>query len=297
MNLESEFKFFNLLGYELVEVKDTKKNLVQKWRVLDKIGNCIGSIEKRVNANDEKQVPKYRIYVNNNVIIYECEKTEDTHPENCFSFELIDDNRYIYQVELVIGGNNPRITIWNSRYGHMSFILNKNSLYAEFESETKNLKIRETVSFQRLGILETDSDYKKEYAYKMAYCDKKHKLDYCGSEGKNAVEVHALYEPSINGLDRLKITQSFFKDEKLLLPKDVCICDGTIMDSILINHMGIDAVNYLRDRLDAMLPFEKDIVSILLEGVPLAEIKPEITLFFPDVIKREEKSKKKNHVK
>ena len=288
--MESELKFLNLFGFRIVELQGYNNT---RWNILDENDNVVGTIQKKKIHNKNKHKGTHAVFgyvtnIDNGFI--SCKKlTKINNNEGKGTY----DNPYYYEFTVKRGEDTdtinldldetPSITIWSKEYGYMSFSLSYDKLFTNFKSKTENFNTEEVIVYEWDNRdKESYGDYKREYTYQLAYCDKSIPLTDSDSKGRTTREISAKYSPHYQRQNQIELQEITWINGKLRTNRKNTY-DGTVEEVVERQQMGIEAMSHFRHILNSILPVKQDIMSVMLARSPYV-VEQGVGMFFPDVI-------------
>lgn len=166
------------------------------------------------------------------------------------------------------------IVIWSDEYGFMEFGLDYFGLYAKFKSKTDNFNVEEVVHYRW-----------NRYDYQIRYSDKSIPII---DNGKGTMAKEIFVRNFICEPNKVQVKMLTWKNGNIIY-ENTNNYDGTLIEAIKLNQMGIDAISRFQFLLNKILPFKKEIFSFLLEGNPYLDDEG-ISLFLPDICNKKNKT-------
>ena len=281
LNLESEKKFIEFLGYSVIG-----PNKSNRWVILDKEENEVGFIQyKKLHKKSRKNEAIFGYVSNIESELLSYSRTRKVKNDtDRFTFDY-NDFEFDYNgnhIDISMG-ENPSLTIWSKEYGFMNFNIIGEKLFLNFKSKTENYNFEETITVfideARYGLYK-----KKEYTYTVSYCDKNKSLD---GKDVNTLEIEFKHNPLYQEENQIKIKERIWNKHKLIEDKKAITVNGTIKEAIEKHQFGIEAFSHFRYLVSEIIPFNEDIIGYILKERGLDE--EEFRLFIPD-FKKEEKT-------
>ena len=127
LNIESEKKFIEFLGYSVIG-----PNKSNRWVILDKEENEVGFIQyKKLHKKSRKNetIFGYVMNINSELLTFSKTRHEEVS-SNHFEFDYNDNHIDINM------GENTSLMIWSKEYGFIDFSLNEKKLFLNFKSKT-----------------------------------------------------------------------------------------------------------------------------------------------------------------
>lgn len=284
--MEHELKFLNMLGYKMGAIPDCDNS---RWDIIDENDKKVGTIKKqKMNKKPDKEgniVFGYNMKIDSDKITYaDIRRVDNNYGTFCYNFEIKRENSTDH-VEMSCG-QCPGVTIWSNEYGYMNFRISHDGLFANFKSKTESFNIEEAVNFKINKYDKKETNYGKEYAYVIGYCDKAIELTDLNSIGRKTREISAKYKPGFGNRvnNQVEIEERTWKESKLKVSRTNTYV-GTVQEMIEKHKMGIDAISHFRYLLNKILPFKEEVMGAMLARTPYIT-EPGIELFLPDVIEK-----------
>ena len=254
-NLEKEKKLLDLLGYTLVGPNNSNR-----WIILDENQKEVGYIQykKLYGGNVKKGKPKifgYQTFIDSSKIKYDStrELVDEEYKDTYYQFDIKRTDQDVDHVEMYDGS----LHVWSKDYGFISFMISSNGLYLNFKRQTDKFNIEELLTYRNSN----DMDDWKEYAYQKGYCPKEIELSDSSSEGRTTLEVSAVEYP--HDREHLTISRKKWVEGELKFKEEKTIA-GTIAERAARHKFGIKSFNRFRTIINQIMPFQKDILSILV---------------------------------
>ena len=272
-NIESEEKLIKILGYNLIGPDNSNR-----WIITDKDHENVGFIQykklhKKNSSKGLEAIYGYHTEINSKDI-YFSKTRKETDTDFKYEFSIKREDECFDSIELNIS-ENPKLTLWSEDYGYIGFYIDNYRLYLDFSSQTEKFYLEENIL---VGL----SSSNKTYQYSLGYGNKT-------SSKTNTLSIE--FKEIINcgdGKNRLEVKQKEWKNGTFIKEYSSTV-DGTIEDAIINHEMGLDAFSHFRYIINEALPFEEEVLSVMLEKRGLEE--KEFSLFAPDL-----KSTSKKHV-
>jgi len=260
-DLTYEQKFVELIGGKIIESDEPNT-----WIVLDNDDNKIGTIKyKKIFSGNKKKnlCPVYaycteintdKISFNHDRKINDVKGNITTLIPNLYSFEVKRENLSPIHVDLNLDPKYFDIKIWGQEYGFMNFNIDEyNGLYLSYPSKTEKFNIEETVKYKI-------DDEQSDYLYRIHYCP--NNIPFTTDSGISR-EIEGIYSPLMHDEDELKVRESTWINKQIVSFRE-SLLDGTVEEMTIRHEMGINSLNYFRNLLKEILPFEEDII---LKGI------------------------------
>ena len=279
-NLEKEKRLIELLGYNLVG-----PNGSNRWLILDGNQNQVGYIQykKLCNGNSKKGYSKifgYHTFINSSNIVYEFSKKLNDKDEkilngtnDSYSFDIKRDNQETDHVEMIVGDFSS-LTIWSEKYGFIHFNVGYEGLYLNFKSKTDNFNIEEVLIYKNIG---NEYHANKEYVYQIKYCKKDLELSGNNSKGRTIQEISGTqycYDEN-----QLRIAEKIWVDGELRTNRK-SVVEGTVEEMAIKHQMGIDCFSHFRFLINQIIPFNKDVISVIVNENKIKQ--GNLSIFFSD---------------
>ena len=290
--IEKEKKFIELLGYQLIGPNDNNR-----WIIADQENNLVGYIQyKKIhNGNKKNGTPKifgYHSYIDSSTISWELTRylndkfLDDLEDDNIYySFDIKRNNQDFDHVEMNIGDNST-LTVWSKQYGFINFRTDFNGLFLNYKSHTDHYNLEEVLIYQNDD--DDEARNSKKYVYQIVYCNKDMKLSDFDSNGRTTREICGI--PFCDNLLAI-IEKSWINGN--LRTNHISNVKGTIEELALQNEMGMDSFRHFRFLINQIIPFQEDILSVMVHDDTIKE--NNLSIFFDDPQKEKiihEKNKK-----
>lgn len=291
-DLNKEKRLVNLLGYSLIG-----PNASNRWTIMDKNQNQVGFIQykKIYGGNKKKGYSKifgYHTYIDSLTISYNFIRENNDVDGNVinntdynYSFDIKRENQDIDHVIMNIG-KYPSLNIYSKKYGNINFNIDYQGLYLNFKSKTDNYNIEEILVYKNMDTGHHDN---KEYVYQIRYCKKSLELSDDNPKGRTSREIsgtQCYYDEN-----KLKISEKAWINGKLRTDRESNV-KGTIEELASKHQMGIDCFNHFRFLVNQIIPFNEEIISLLVSNDTVQQYN--LSMFFPDY---ENKAIKKQKIK
>ena len=270
-NIENEKRLIELLGYSLIG-----PNGSNRWLIIDENQNQVGYIQykKLYNGNVKKGYNKifgYETLINSRSIEWNFQRKINDKNGN-YKFCIKRDNQKPDYVDMNIG-EYPSLKIWSKDNGFISFYIDYRGLYLNYKSKTDKFNIEEVLKYKNID----DEYHNKEYLYQIRYSKKDHKLS--GSNSKITVQREISGTQNFYDNNRLKISIITWVGRKLRTNKD-SVVEGTIEEMATKHQMGIDCFNHFRFLINQIIPFNEDVISVIVSNDIVKQ--NNLSIFFPD---------------
>ena len=277
-NLENEKRLVELLGYSIVGPDGSNR-----WLIVDENQNQVGYIQykKLHNGNSKKGYVKvfgYHTFIDSPSISCEFsrrlnDKEGNIHDsiDGYYVFDIKRDNRETDHVEMNIR-NYLLLNIWSKEYGFIDFHIDFKGLYLNFKSKTDNFNIEEVLIYKNV---DNEYHYDKEYMYQISYCNKAHELSddkYRTTRVINGIQHY--YDKK-----KLRIYERKWVGGKLRTYKN-SVVEGTVEEMAAKHQMGIDCFSHFRFLINQIIPFNEDVISVIINDDRIKE--SNLSIFFPD---------------
>ena len=278
-NLEMEKRLIDLLGYSLVGPDGSNR-----WLIMDENQNKVGYIQykKLHNGNAKKGYVKefgYNTFIDSPSV--HCEITRRINdkygkilnPDYNYSFDIKRENQDNDHIEMNIK-DFPSLAIWSNKYGNIVFKVDFQGLFLNFKSNTENFNIEEVLIYKDV---ENEYHSDKEYVYQLGYCKKDLELSDDNYEGRTTTR-------EISGIqyydeDKLRIFERTWVNGKMVTDRD-SIVEGSVEEMAVKHQMGIDCFNHFRFFINQIVPFNEDVVSVIVSDDTIK--KNNLSMFFPE---------------
>lgn len=292
-NLEKEKRLVELLGYSIVGPDGSNR-----WLIVDENQNQVGYIQykKLYNRNSKKGYAKdfgYHTFIDSPSINCEFSRKLNDKEGNIvdstdgnYSFDIKRDNQETNHVEMNIK-DFPSLTIGSIEHGFIDFHIDYQGLYLNFKSKTDNFNIEEVLIYKNV-----DNEYHndKEYVYQISYCNKAHKLSDDNSKGRTTREISGIQH--YYGENQLRISEKTWVGEELRTNRD-SVVEGTVEEMAAKHQMGIDCFSHFRFLINQIIPFNEDIISVIVSDDKVKQ--SNLSIFFPDYEKKYQKLQHKKN--
>lgn len=264
--IESEVRFLNLFGYQVIGPDDS-----QHYIVVDQNGMDIGVIQKKKlhHKNTKKNLPTvfgYCTQIKSDKIEYQNVRRED-NSNNTYKFTLQNENKD--QVCLCPGKS---LTIWSKEYGYMNFTMKENTMSINYDRKTAQDHVEETIYIE-------SSNRKKTYEYCISTCDKNNKME----NAKDRTTYNISFSHDSNQTENTISIHELHWKENTITKDQSAVVTGTIEEVIEKHQAGRNAIQYFRNAVNQLLPFQNEVLIMLLEGINLK--KEFALLLFDDDVK------------
>lgn len=277
-NLEYEKRLIELLGYSLVG-----PNSSNRFFIVDENQNEVGYIQykKLYSGNLKKGYSKifgYHTFINSSNIVCEFSRKLNDKDGNIldnvnrnYSFDIKRDNQEVDHVEMNIK-SFPSLTVWSKQYGYISFKVDYQGLYLDFQSKTDNFNIEEILIYKN-----KDNEYydNEEYVYQIRYCKKD--LELSDDNSRRIITREISGTQYYYDKNQLKIAEQTWGGRKLRTNRE-SIVEGTVEEMVLKHKMGIDCFSHFRFFINKIIPFNEEIISIIVPDDMIQ--KKGLSLFF-----------------
>lgn len=250
--IESEVRFLNLFGYQVIGPDDS-----QRYIVVDQNGMDIGVIQKKKlhHKNTKKNLPTvfgYYTQIKSDKIEYQNVRRED-NSNNTYKFTLQNENKD--QVCLCLGKS---LTIWSKEYGYMNFTMKESTMSINYDRKTDQNHMEETIYIE-------SSNRKKAYEYCISTCDKNKKME----NAKDRTTYNISFSHDSNQVENTISIHELHWEKNTITKDQITVVSGTIEEVIEKHQAGRNAIQYFRNAVNQLLPFQNEVLTILLEGINL----------------------------
>lgn len=264
-NIDIEKRLIKLFGYNLIEPDSSNRFII-----IDENHNQVGFVQykKLHNGNTKRGFNKvlgYHTFIDSQNIKYEFIREINDKYGNIidnddynYSFDIKRSNNDKDHVEVNIG-DYPSLTVWSKEYGFIYFKVDFQGLFLNFKSKTDNFNIEEVL------IYNNELHEKKEYIYQLSYCKKEYDLS-----NNKAITTREISGSQNYNDNKLKICIKTWTRKKLKTNKEY-IVDGTIEEMATKHQMGIDCFNRFRLLINQIIPFNEDIISLIINNDKVKE--------------------------
>ena len=277
-NLDKEEKLIELLGYNLVG-----PNGSNRWFILDENENQVGYIQyKKIhNANLKKGYSKsfgYHTFIDSSTV--SCDFSREINDNtidsiNAYVLNIKRDNQEFERVEIDLGASKS-LFIMSEKYGRISFSINDNEkrLYLFLNTKTDNFNVEEVLFYKN-----TDGEWSgnKEYSYQIKYCNKDINISDYMAKGKVIREIRGTQFSSNE--NKLRLSERTWNDDNLSSSSE-SIVEGTIDEMVIKHQMGIDCFNRFRFLINEIIPFNVDVLSLMVDEDMVKQFN--LSVFFSD---------------
>lgn len=242
MHIESEVKFLRLFGLEVVPTSEG-------YSVVDINKSEVGKITP---LGDEH----YQVEVETATFKYKVARPKEKHD---FDYDFfVKRNEELLRVSLALGKKSG-IQIRSKEAGNLSFLIDESNMHLDFDEFGIESKINEKVDLE-VKPCGKNGEYEKRYRYHVT-AGKKKKL------GSIGLELLYSFVPGAVEEGYLKQRETKFRNGHLAT-MITHIVKGSLQDAILEHKIGIDAMVRFRYLMSQLLPFDREILSILVEDIP-----------------------------
>ncbi len=250
--IESEVRFLNLFGYKVIGPDDSNRYLV-----VDQNGMDIGFIQKKKlhHKNTKKNLPAvfgYCTQIKSDKIEYQNVRRED-NLNNTYEFTLQNENKD--QVCICLGKS---LTIWSKEYGYMNFTMKESTMSINYDRKTDRAHVEETIYIE-------SSNRKKAYEYCISTCDKNKRM----KNAKDRTTYNTSFSHDSNQAENTISIHELHWKENTITKDQSAVVSGTIEEVIEKHQAGHNAIQYFRATVNKLLPFQNEVLIMLLEGINL----------------------------
>lgn len=280
-NLEKEKRLIELLEYHLIGPDSSNR-----WLIVDENQNQVGYIQykKLHNGNSKKGYDKvfgYQTFIDSSNIVCEFSRPLNDKYGNVldsidgnYSFDIKRDNQETDHVEINIGDYPSLLTMWSKKYGFICFKVDFQGLYLNFKSKTDSFNVEEVLIYNN-----SDNKYydNKEYVYQIRYCNKDHELfddNFIGTTIREISGTQNYYDKN-----KIRISEKTWIDG-ILKTERFSDVDGTVEEMATKHQMGIDCFNHFRFLINQIIPFNEDIISVIVSDDKVKQAN--LSMFLPD---------------
>lgn len=251
MHIESEVKFLKLFGLEVVPRNEG-------YAVVDVNHNQVGAITPLGDRH-------YQVEVETDVLKYKAAKAKE---KDIFDYDFfVKRDNEVFRASLSLGEKSG-IQIRSEEWGNISFLIDGSNMHLDFDEFGVESKINEKVDVE-IKPYGRNGEFEKRYCYHVT-AGKKKKL---GSVG---LELLYSYVPGAVEEGHLKQREAKFRNGEMATVI-THIVEGNLKDVILEHKIGIDAMVRFRYLMSRLLPFDREVLSILVEDIP--SFRDELLLF------------------
>ncbi len=304
-DISKEKTILKLLGYKAL------KNNKNSWIIYDEKKNQVGYIqyvklpnlfgfEEPIKYGYETRIDSPTIkFSSDRVLINAKKEVVENSDYNCRLIVRREDkeNPELIKADTIdihFGDRSAGIEMYSELYGYSSFrISSDGKLSVQCKSTTETHNVDEFVVYHNYV---EDHHYPQEYLYQLTYCKKKKPL-----LETSELELNKGYRGLVSSI--IKGTHNHYDSDNKLSVKveeyngnmrkptlnETMTFNGTVEEMALLHEDGINAVRTYRRLIDQLLPFKKDIFSVLLNEEMVKEFN--LGIFFPKYMK--EKGKRK----
>ena len=280
--IESEIKFIELLGYNIIETNNSNNYLIT-----DTNNKEVGFIKKEKVHNENKEetssdVFGYHMLIESDDIHYDCTRRLNDNAEK-FTYEFdvkIPNNKRTGTHATMTINENVYLYIYGPGRSEIYWVMHQNQLLLHFTSKTDNYNIEEVVVAETGQDSITNKPYNSYYKYNLIFQPK-------DSNNKRITKNIAL---DVKYYDPNAVTISLARGSHFIIEDQ--ISKGSIQEAITKHELGIEAFSHFRYLVNNILPFKKEVIKAMLEERGLNE--PLFQLFIPDYkdLEKEDSTKK-----
>ncbi len=273
--IKSEVRFLNLFGYRVIGPDDYSRYLV-----VDEKGKEIGFIQKKKlhHKNAKKNLPAvfgYCTQIKSDKIRYQNVRRQDGTNHDTYEFMLQNPN--MDQVCICLGKS---LTIWSKEYGYINLTMKENMMSINFDRKTDKNHIEETIYIE-------SSNRKKAYEYCISTCDKNKKME----NAKDRTTYNTSFSHDSNQAENTISIHELHWEKNTITKDESAVVSGTIEEVIEKHQTGRNATQYFRNVVNQLLPFQNEVLTMLLEEIDLKK-EFALLLFDGDVKPPYQKGKK-----
>lgn len=286
-NIDHEQKLVELLGYHLIG--PDKSN---RWKIIDEHNKQVGFIQykKVINKNVKRGYPAtfgYHTVIDSPKIFYEYTRKIDNIESNnliadkySYNFNLKREDGVVNRVHISMN-EFPSLRIFDKNAPFIEFKVGSDGLYLNFQSKTENFNVEEIVIFK--NPLESDSVYEKEYVYQIRYCKKPQELSDDNFTGITIKEICGSWNQLYQDSDKLQLALRTWIHGKLRNDRRWEVL-GTVEEMATKHKMGINSFKHFRFLVNQLLPFNQEVISVMLSDDVIREYG--LSIFVPDLVKK-----------
>lgn len=256
LDISYEKKLIELLGFTISNPDSS--NCFKIYNQDKEVGYI--QYKKIFSKNIKKGIPATYAYItkidSDNVVFNYTRKVNDAslkkiiNSDLSYCFDVKRTNNEKDHVELTMS-DFVDINVWSKKYGYMNFSINYAGLYLYFKSQTDNYNITETICYQL-----TDASL-SEYSYQISYSKKDSKLSPYKKTVTREISGYSLDNKKIHLLEKTFIN-NYLKNK---YETDVL---GTVVEMVNMHQMGIDAFKHFRYLINQIIPFNQEIIELLV---------------------------------
>jgi len=260
MELESmyhEERLIKLLGLKLVGGCQN-----HSFHILDEKGTVVGFIEKKRIHREQQEKNKevgygYHMVIENDKISYNSTRPFQNDEDDFFyQFYVKENDKTKKKVLLSAHKNHLGIRVESKRLEESVFTLSPDVMYLDFKRDTYRFHKEELVVLTRVG-------FESTYHYQMRFCPKEKSLE----KEKDTTVFDLGYKERKIGFTSsgnvLVETHLWRKDENEITRRYEK--ESTLEEEIITHKRGLEAFERYRKSLNDLLPFEEDIIDVMLE--------------------------------
>ena len=256
LDISYEKKLIELLGFTI-----SNPDASNRFRIYNR-DQEVGYIQykKIYNKNVKKGIPTTYAYItkidSDNIGFDYIRKVYDNglkkliDKELSYSFDVKRENNEKDHIDLTIS-DFIDISVWSKKYGYMNFSINYAGLYLYFKSQTDSFNISETVNYRV-----TDEPL-SGYSYQISYSKKKKALSPYKKVVTKEISGYSLDDKRIRLFEKTYINDCLTNMHE----GDVL---GTVEEMVNMHQMGIDAFNHFRYLINQIIPFNQEIIGLLV---------------------------------
>lgn len=241
--IESEVKFLNLFGYQVIG-PDTSNRYI----VVDEKGVDIGFIQKKkMNDVDTKRnLPirfGYYTQVKSDKVEYQNVRKEADSEDNTYEFSLGHND----QVCICLG-QTPKITICSKKHGTIDFSMNQKAMMINHNCVVGKFRMEQTVYMEA-------SAHKKVYEECISLCNRNKQM--ASAKDRTTVNTTFRYDSNYDK-EHVIVHKLEWKNRKIVRDETVRVSD-TFDEIIQKNPFSFDTLYYFQSIVDRLLPLQNGI--------------------------------------
>ena len=251
MHIASEVKFLRLFGLDVVSMNEG-------YSVVDANKNQVGKIVPLGDKN-------YQVEVETATLKYKVARSKEKQD---FDYDFfVKKNEEFFRVSLSLGEKSG-IQIRSEEWGNITFLIDSSNMHLDFDEFGIESRINEKVDLE-VKPYGKNGEFEKRYCYHVT-AGKKKKL------GSIGLELLYSFVPGAVPDGQLKQRETKFRNGEMATVI-THIVEGSLKDAILEHQIGIDAMVRFRYLMSQLLPFDREVLSILVEDIP--SFRDELLLF------------------
>lgn len=162
----------------------------------------------------------------------------------------------------------------------MNFTMKENTMSINYDRKTDQDYVEETIYIK-------SSSRKKVYEYCISTCDKNKKME----NAKDRTTYHISFSHDSNQAENTISIHELHWEGNTITKNQSAVVTGTIEEVIEKHQAGRTAIQYFRNTVNQLLPFQNEVLIMLSEGINLKK-EFALLLFDGDVKPPYQKGKK-----